>query len=105
MKTSTLEALAPLLRVLRAHPALEEVRPATFYLHGREFVHFHEERGSVAADVLLAKGRVHMSATTQSDQAELLERIAQVLASLEARDRRRDRSSRNPRGSRKGGAP
>ncbi len=38
MKTATLERLAPLLNLLRAHPALREVRPAAFHLNGRDFL-------------------------------------------------------------------
>ena len=91
MKESTLEALAPLLKVLRAHPALHEIRPATFHLKGRNFVHFHEEPEGVFADVLLAKGRVHMPVSSPTEQAEFLQRIGQVLESLERHERQRER--------------
>lgn len=94
MKTSTLEALAPLLKVLRAHPALREVRPATFHLKGRNFVHFNEESDGVFADVLLAKGRLHVSASSRTEQAELLRQIHGVLESLERRERQRERRGR-----------
>ena len=90
MKKATLEVLAPILGVLRAHPALQEVRPATFNLNGRGFVHFHEEgTEAVFADVLLARGRVHMPVSSAAEQAELLERVDQVLQSLERRERSR----------------
>jgi hypothetical protein len=97
MKHSTLEALAPLLKVLRAHPALHEIRPATFHLKGRNFVHFHEEPEGIFADVLLAKGRVHMPVSTATEQAELLQQIGEVLESLEQRERQRDRGGRRRR--------
>lgn len=97
MKHSTLEVLAPLLKALRAHPTLREVRPATFHLRGRTFVHFHEEPEGVFADVLLTKGRVHMPVSSPSEQAELLHRIDQVLKSLEQRERRHERRTRRCR--------
>jgi len=99
MKSSTLEALAPLLAVLRAHSALQEVRPATFHLDGRGFVHFHEGPEGVFADVLLAKGRVHMPVSSPAEQAELMERIDQVLESLERRERSRQRKGGKRQGS------
>ena len=93
MKESTFEALGPLLEVLRAHPALREVRPATFDLNGREFVHFHEGPEGIVADVLLVKGRLHMPVSSPGEQAELLDRIHDVLESLERRQRSRQRRS------------
>ena len=99
MKSSTLETLARLLEVLRAHPVLRELRPATFYVNGREFLHFHEEAEGVSADVLLARGRVHMPVSSPAEQAELVERIDPVLQSLERRQRscqRRRRKRQNP---------
>ncbi len=91
MKTATLERLAPLLNLLRAHPALREVRPAAFHLNGRDFVHFHDELEGIFADVRLSKGRVHMRVSSPAEQAELLERIEDILASLEERVRGRER--------------
>jgi len=55
MRRASLGQIAPLVAVLRRHPALEEVRPLTFHLHGRDFSHFHDDPGGVAADVRLAK--------------------------------------------------
>lgn len=91
MKDSTLEVLAPLLEVLRAHPALEEDRPGEFSLNGRGFLHFHESPRGIFADVLLARGRVHMPVSTPVEQGELLERIDEVLKSLALRERKRER--------------
>jgi hypothetical protein len=99
MKVPTLEALAPLLDILRAHPALEEARPGEFRLHGRDFLHFHESSRGTFADVLLAKGRIHMRVSTATEQGELLERIDQVLESLALRERKLERrrgASRGP---------
>lgn len=84
MKSVTIDRLTPLLTVLRGYSTLREVRPTTFHLDGSDFVHFHERAGRVYADVRLAKGQVRMPATTELEQAELLERIDAALETLEA---------------------
>ena len=89
MKASTLKALGPLLEVLRSHSALEEVRPTAFSLNGRDFLHFHESPAGIFADVLLAKGRIHMPVSTPAEQGELLDRIDHVLESLDLRQPKR----------------
>lgn len=81
MKAQTLERLAPLLAVLRASPALAEVRPAAFHLDGRDFLHFHDEADGLFADVRLTKGRVRLPVATRAEQAELLDRIEAQLSS------------------------
>ena len=81
MKAQTLERLAPLLAVLRASPALTEVRPAAFHLDSRDFLHFHDEADGLFADVRLTKGRVRLPVATPAEQAELLDRIEAQLSS------------------------
>ena len=99
MKQAIAELLAPLLGALRGYSMLDEVKPATFHLRGRDFIHFHETPDGVVADVLLARGRVHMSVCTSSEQAELLERIENRLASLEEHgQQKRQRLERRRRG-------
>ncbi len=88
MKDATLETLAPLLAALRGYSVLNEIRPAAFYLKGRDFIHFHEAPQCVFADVLLSKGRVQMPVSTDSEQAELLDRIDLQLSSLESHGNR-----------------
>jgi hypothetical protein len=87
MKSATLESLEPLLNLLRDHASLSEVRPAEFHLKGRGFLHFHEEPDGLVADVLLNAGRLRMPVTSSAQQAEFLERIADILESLERRTR------------------
>lgn len=99
MKQAGLDEIAPLLDVLRANPALREIRPTAFYLDGRNFVHFHDEPGGVVADVRLTRSIVRLRVSSASEQAELLERIDECLSSLESRvhDRvRRVRQRRPP---------
>ncbi len=97
MKQATLDRIAPLLDVLRAHPALSEVRPTEFELDGREFLHFHEDEGGAVADVRLAGGRVSMRVASSAEQADFLERIDPELSSLEARALDRQRRGRERR--------
>jgi hypothetical protein len=84
--------------VLRAHPALEEVRPLTFHLHGRDFVHFHDYPGGVAADIRLAKRVVRMRVASGAEQAELLGQIEDCRSTLDSRSRDRQRRCRRARG-------
>jgi hypothetical protein len=83
MKSATLDRLEPLLILLRENESLREVRPAEFHLKGRGFLHFHEGSDGVVADVLLNAGRVRMPVTSPAQQAEFLERIGDILESLE----------------------
>jgi hypothetical protein len=46
-----LEALSDLLEMLRTRTALVEKRPGIFYLKGKAFLHFHEDRAGLFADV------------------------------------------------------
>ena len=98
MKNATLECIAPLLSVLRAYSALNEVRPTVFHFQCRDFIHFHEtEEGAVFADVRLSKGQVRMPATTPQDQSEMLERIESTLSALESHSsgKRRGRAAKH----------
>jgi len=99
MKRDTLEGIEPLLKVLRAHPALRETKLATFNLDGRDFLHFHDEPEGVFADVRLSGGFVRMPVSTSSEQSELIDRIDRKLSSLDSHGRDRKRLNRKPRGS------
>lgn len=98
MKDSTIEILAPLLNVLRGYPVLEEARPTAFHLDGRDFIHFHEESDGLFADVRLSKGRLHLPVSTPSEQAELLDRIEQILFSLDSHSRGRHQGKKGKHG-------
>ena len=94
-----LDRIGPLLAALRAYAALDERRPGVFYLKAREFLHFHDDAGATVADVRLATGFARMPVDTASEQADLLARIDDCLAHVEARspDRRRHRGRRGGR--------
>ena len=88
---STLARLGPLLADLRARAALRETRPGVFSLRSRAFLHFHDDPSGIFADARIGEGFVRMPVSTASQQADLLERIDEFLADIEARtsDRRR----------------
>jgi hypothetical protein len=98
---ATLARIVPLLEDLRARHALRETRPGVFSLHGRAFLHFHDDPSGVFADVRLADAFVRMPVTSAAEQSELLDRIDDCLSSVAARatDRRRRPGRRPPAGS------
>ena len=51
-----LQPLLPLLRQLREIKGLKEKKPGIFYLGGAAFLHFHDEAGTVVADLKKAGG-------------------------------------------------
>jgi hypothetical protein len=103
MKRTTIDRIAPLLKMLRAYPALREVRPSAFHLNGRDFLHFHDEPEGIFADVRLTTGFVRMPVSSRSEQWELLERIDHTLSSLDAHVRDRQRRGRKGRRRQSGG--
>jgi hypothetical protein len=97
MNLTTLDRIAPLLEVLRTHPALRELRPTVFQLNDRDFLHFHDEPEGIFADVRLKSGFVRLPVSSHSEQLELLERIDHSLSSLDAHVRDRERRGRHRR--------
>lgn len=97
MRQTSLEKIGPLLEMLRANSALEEVRPTMFHLNGRDFVHFHDYSDGVVADVRLSKRVVRMPVSSPEEQAELLDQIDECLSSLDLRVRDRQRRQRDRR--------
>ncbi len=53
---SALLRLLPVLRQLREIKTLREMKPGIFYLKGSAFVHFHDEAGTLVADLKKASG-------------------------------------------------
>lgn len=52
-----LDELEPLLAKLRQLPGLKERSRGIFYLKSRAFLHFHEDRAGLFADIRAADGR------------------------------------------------
>ena len=101
MRPASLEQIKPLLEILRANRALEEVRPLHFEVKGEEFLHFHDYPHGVVADVRLANRIVRLPVSSPAGHAELLAQIEDCLETVDsrARDRVRQRE-RKRRGSR-----
>ncbi|MBC7483059.1 MAG: hypothetical protein H7337_14445 [Rhizobacter sp.] len=53
---SALLRLLPVLRQLREIKTLREMKPGIFYLKGSAFVHFHDEAGTLVADLKKTSG-------------------------------------------------
>jgi len=76
---SALDRLEPLLRALREMPALREKSRGTFYRGARAFVHFHEDRTGLYADVRFADEFDRIDVTTVAKQQRLARRIRAAL--------------------------
>jgi hypothetical protein len=74
-----LDQLEPLLRALRAMPALREKKRGTFSRGGRAFVHFHEDAAGLFADVRFGAEFERFDVTRVAEQQRLARRIREVL--------------------------
>ena len=70
-----LEALSDLLEKLRARTALVEKRPGIFYVRGRAFLHFHEDRAGLFADLRQDRDWQRFPVNRSDERARLLEII------------------------------
>ena len=53
---TALQAVLPLLRQLRDIKGLREMKPGIFYCRGAAFLHFHDDAGTLFADLKKAGG-------------------------------------------------
>ena len=65
-------ALSDLLEMLRTRTALVEKRPGIFYLKGRAFLHFHEDRAGLFADLRCGTDWERLPADSPDDRAKIL---------------------------------
>ena len=70
-----LEALGDLLVNLRARTGLVEKRPGIFYAEGRAFLHFHEDRAGLFADLRQGGDWQRLPVNSSDERAELLQII------------------------------
>jgi len=70
-----LEALSDLLVNLRARTGLVEKRPGIFYVKGRAFLHFHEDRAGLFADLRQGGDWQRFPVNSSDERAELLDVI------------------------------
>jgi hypothetical protein len=67
--------LSSLLAQLRELPDVREKSPGVFYRKSRAFLHFHEDRAGLFADVRLAGEFERFEVTTVEQQRALLRRV------------------------------
>jgi hypothetical protein len=70
-----LEALGDLLVNLRARTGLVEKRPGIFYVKGRAYLHFHEDRAGLFADLRQGGDWQRFPVNSSDERAKLLEII------------------------------
>jgi len=70
--TGALEALSDLLASLRNRADLVEKRPGIFYRRGKAFLHFHEDRAGLFADLRDAGDWRRLPVNNSEERAKLL---------------------------------
>ena len=76
-----LDALGELPKSLRARSTLVEKRPGIFYVRGRAFLHFHEDRAGLFADLREGGDWQRLPVNDRGDHARLLAAVDQSLES------------------------
>jgi hypothetical protein len=82
MKHAGAEALAvlsELLQKLRNRPGLVERRPGIFYVKGRAFLHFHEDRAGLFADLRQGGDWLRLTVNGRDDRERLLTAVDRTL--------------------------
>jgi hypothetical protein len=67
-----LAALSDLLETLRTRAVLVEKRPGIFYLKGKAFLHFHEDRAGLFADLRQGGDWQRLPVNSSDERAEVL---------------------------------
>lgn len=75
-----LVALSEVLENLRARTALIEKRPGIFYVRGRAFLHFHEDRAGIFADLRDRSEWLRLSVNSAGERATLLAAVDECLS-------------------------
>ena len=76
----TLESLDNVLRPLRAHGALVERTPGSFYFRSKAFLHFHEDPAGLFADVKLDGTTFErMCINTRAEQTRFLTAVKEAV--------------------------
>lgn len=75
-----LEAIEALLAQLRSVAGMVERGPGRFYSRGAAFLHFHEDRGALLADVKESGEWVRYPVATARDRTKLLTAARKALA-------------------------
>jgi hypothetical protein len=80
-----LKSLLPLLRQLREIKGLTEKQPGIFYLRSNAFLHFHDDQGTLYADLKKAGGMgfERYALDTPSQQRKLVDDAKRRAAKLD----------------------
>jgi hypothetical protein len=77
----TLATLAPLFAQLRAHKALVERTPGSFYLKSKAYLHFHEDPSGTFADLKIDDDKfTRLRVVTEDERAKLVSLVAAGIA-------------------------
>ena len=74
-----LDALNDLLMNLRARTDLVDRRPGIFYVRGRAFLHFHEDRTGLFADLRDGREWRRFSVNDPGERANLLSAVGRTI--------------------------
>jgi len=74
-----LDRLGELIGQLRVRSELREKRPGIFYLKGRAFLHFHEDRDGLFADLRQGGDWQRLPVNDREGCSRLLERVDRAL--------------------------
>jgi hypothetical protein len=70
-----LDALSDLLESLRTRTPLVEKRPGIFYVKGKAFLHFHEDRAGLFADLRDGGDWLRLPLNSPDERAKLLAHV------------------------------
>lgn len=69
---AALSELAGLIAAVRTRPGLREPRPGIFYRKGKAWLHFHEDKAGLFADLRAGADWQRFRVSTRDEQATLL---------------------------------
>jgi hypothetical protein len=72
---ATLDALDDLITAIRARDGLREPRPGIFYRKGKAWLHFHEDKAGLFADLRVGTEWERFRVSTPEERANLLAMI------------------------------
>ena len=75
----TLAVLSELLQKLRNRTSLVERKPGIFYAKGRAFLHFHEDRAGLFADLRHGSDWLRLAVNDHDDRERLLAAVDRTL--------------------------
>ena len=74
-----LGALSKLLQKLRNQTSLVERKPGIFYVKGKAFLHFHEDRAGLFADLRQGSDWLRLAVNDHDDRERLLAAVDRTL--------------------------